>query len=168
MSAPLNPSHDPLSDQARQLEDLLPRLNRRLFEIPPGDPTGDLPLAQLRVCAFLLSGPSGMTALAEELEISVSAATQLADRLERAGLIQRISDPIDRRIRHISLTEHGVEVMETRRRRRVSRVREALAQLDLPDRAAALSALTTLLDATRRLPTAKALHEDSENGGKRV
>ena len=168
MNAPSDPAHDALTDQARQLEELLPRLNRRLFEITPGDPTGDLPLAQLRVCAFLLDGPSGMTALAEELDISVSAATQLADRLERAGLIQRISDPVDRRIRHISLTEHGVDVMEARQRRRVNRVREALSQLDRADRDAALSAITTLLDSSRRITSATGLHEDQKTAGERV
>ncbi|MEO7715470.1 MAG: MarR family winged helix-turn-helix transcriptional regulator [Capsulimonas sp.] len=168
MNAPADPAREALTDQARQLEDLLPRLNRRLFEIPPGDPTGDLPLAQLRVCGFLLGGPSGMTALAEELDISVSAATQLADRLERAGLVQRIPDPIDRRIRHISLTQHGVDVMETRQRRRISRVREVLSQLDQDECAAALSALTTLLDASRRIPSAQDLHEGSQSAGERV
>ena len=45
----------------------------------------ELPLAQLRVCGMLYDGPHPMSVLSRELGVSLSAMTQIADRLERAG-----------------------------------------------------------------------------------
>ena len=45
----------------------------------------ELPLAQLRVCGVLCDGPRPMSAVSRELGVSLSAMTQIADRLERAG-----------------------------------------------------------------------------------
>ena len=78
-------SEELLLVQAGKLESLLPTLMRRLFTLDPSHPANDLPLAQLRVCTILQAGPRTVSAIGEELRISVSAATQIADRLEKAG-----------------------------------------------------------------------------------
>ena len=49
------------------------------------DPADDLPLAQLRVCSLLVGGDRSISCLSRELGITMSATTQLADRLERTG-----------------------------------------------------------------------------------
>src|SRR5438128_8143690 len=89
-------------EQAAQLECLLPKLMRRLFTLQ--DAVSQLPLAQLRLCTILQGGPRPMSVLGEELSISVSAVTQIADRLERAGLVERVSEAEDRRMRRLRLT----------------------------------------------------------------
>ena len=79
---------------AESLTGLIPRLARGLStqgNLTPRekDLADELPLAQLRVCAVLSEGPRAMSVLGRELGVSLSALTQIADRLERARLVKR-------------------------------------------------------------------------------
>jgi DNA-binding MarR family transcriptional regulator len=141
-------SDDTLQDQAVELEQLLPRMMRRLYTLDPDHPANDLPVAQLKVCTILQSGPRTHSAISEELGISVSATTQIADRLERAGLVERIAGVDDRRTKYLQLAPHGMEMMRTRREIRVHRTRCALAQLSPEARQATLDVLRALLAAS--------------------
>jgi DNA-binding MarR family transcriptional regulator len=142
-------SDDTLCDQAARLEWLLPALLRRLFTLDPAHPVAELPLAQLRVCMILQAGPRTMSAIGEELGTTVSAVTQIADRLERAGLVERVPEGSDRRAKRLQLTPHGADVMRSRRETRIRRAAEALTPLPPATREAVLHALQTLLDASR-------------------
>jgi DNA-binding MarR family transcriptional regulator len=135
-------------EQAAELECLLPKLMRRLFQLQSDHPVSELPLAQLRLCTILQGGPRSMTMLGEELAISVSAVTQIADRLERAGLVERVAEADDRRMKLLRLTECGAKLMCDRREMRVRRVCDVLEQLAPDERAGALRALRALLDAS--------------------
>jgi DNA-binding MarR family transcriptional regulator len=135
--------------QAIILEATLPRIMRRIFTLAINHPAGDLPVAQLRTCSFLLNvGASSTTELAEELGVSVSAATQIADRLEKCGFVERMSDRHDRRIKILALTEQGKALMTERRNRRLSRVTEILDTIPAEKRDTIMAAVETLLDAT--------------------
>jgi DNA-binding MarR family transcriptional regulator len=135
------------AEQATAIADLLPRLMRRLFTFDK-DPVAELPLAQLRVCAILLGGPRPMSAISRELGISVSAMTQLADRLERARLVQRVAAESDRRIRQLQLTDRGEKMMRRREEARIERVVAALGHLSATGRQEVLAALESLLAAS--------------------
>jgi len=50
-----------------------------------------------------------MTQLASAIMFSKSGLTRLIDRIEEAGLVQRLACPGDRRSLHIALTEAGLE-----------------------------------------------------------
>lgn len=141
-------SDDILLVQAANLESLLPRLMRRLFTLDPSHPSNELTLAQLRVCTILQGGARTVSGISEELSISVSAATQIADRLERAGYVERVAEPDDRRMRKLRLTAHGDEVMRSRRETRVRGAAAALEKLPLAARAEVLHAFHVLLDAS--------------------
>ena len=58
-------------------------------------------------------GPQPRRSLADRLHCDPSNVTFLVDRLEERGLVERVSDPQDRRIKAIGLTEQGVSVRET-------------------------------------------------------
>jgi len=151
---------DEIKLQAAQLEQLLPGLARRLFTVEPDHPLADLPIAQLRVCSLLLQhGARPMSQVGDELSISLSAVTQLADRLERAGLVTRIAESApgcDRRTKRLCLTPRGEMLMISRRALRLARTEAALRHLPAVSRRAVLDALETLLDAaaTGALPAA--------------
>jgi DNA-binding MarR family transcriptional regulator len=145
-------SDEVLLAQAAKLESLLPKLMRRLFTLDPSHPANELPVAQLRVCTILQAGPRTVSAISEELGISVSAATQIADRLERAGYVERVAGQDDRRMKKLQLTVHGAEVMRSRRETRVRRAAAALEQLPPSARAEVLQALHVLLDAGLAAP----------------
>ena len=52
------------------------------------------------------------SALAKEMMLSTSAMTNRLDRLEKRGLIERTSDPEDRRGLKILLTEEGFDLAD--------------------------------------------------------
>ena len=144
-----------LAAQAAQLQDLMPRLVRRLFGLEPGDPAMELPVAQLRVCAILSDGSRTVSCLARELSISASATTQIADRLESAGFVERVAELRDRRVRRLRLTDRGAKMMRARRQRRVRQAAAVLAELSPTRREAALRALRDLLEASDAAPLKK-------------
>ncbi|MHB1038301.1 MAG: MarR family winged helix-turn-helix transcriptional regulator [Pirellulales bacterium] len=134
-------------DQAKSMASLLLELTRRLF-IPSDDRLAAmLPLAQLRVCAILYRGARSMSALGRELGVSQSAMTQIADRLERAGLVHRVTEETDRRVRSLQLTPRGEKIMRSREADRVERVTAILDRLSPKARNQALSTLEMLADA---------------------
>lgn len=135
-----------LADQAALVESLLPRIMRTLFTLEPDHPSNELPLAQLRICSVLLAaGSLSMSALGKELHTSVSAVTQMADRLEAAGYVERCADPEDRRSRCLRLTPYGLGVMTSRHQARVERVASALAALPPEQRENLVQLLGTFL-----------------------
>lgn len=119
-----------MADQTREfaarLETLMPRLIRSLFNPDPEDPLVDLPLAQLRVIRTLWHGNRTVSELSEEFGLSMSACTQMVNRLESMGLVARREDEEDRRVRHVGLSEKGRLQMRARHERRVDRAASVL------------------------------------------
>lgn len=60
----------------------------------------------------LAGGTMQMNEFARETTLTKSGATRFVDRLERAGLVTRVSCPTDRRIWQLSLTEKGRKVQK--------------------------------------------------------
>jgi MarR family transcriptional regulator, 2-MHQ and catechol-resistance regulon repressor len=94
--------------------------------------------------ALLHKGPLTVGALGEKVLLTSGSMTAAVDRLERRGLVERRSDPQDRRARVIHLTGAG---------RALGRKLFAAHELDME---AAVSALTsaeraTLLELLRKL-----------------
>jgi DNA-binding MarR family transcriptional regulator len=136
------------AEHAARLEHLMPTILRRLFSLSHAGILAEMPLAQLRVCSYLFEGPRSMSAISEELGMSTSAVTQIADRMERSGLVERISAQDDRRLKYLHLTEQAKALMEDRRIRRTRRAQEALALLPAAVRDDLLAGLEQLLQAT--------------------
>lgn len=59
-----------------------------------------------------LDTPAPMRAMAQALHCDASYVTQLTDRLEGAGLVERVADPTDRRVRQLRLTAEGARKRE--------------------------------------------------------
>jgi DNA-binding MarR family transcriptional regulator len=136
----------PLLEDAEAIAALMPKLARSLFTADH-DPADELPLAQLRVCGMLAEGPRPMSALGRELRVSLSAMTQIADRLERVRLVRRVAEDGDRRVRCLQLTPRGAKIMRQRRESRTRQVLAALGHLGPHERKQLVAALETLLAA---------------------
>jgi DNA-binding MarR family transcriptional regulator len=147
-----------LVETATELESLMPRLMRRLFTLQPENPVTEMPIAQLRICTMLQGGLRSISSIGEEIGISASAVTQIADRLERAGLVERVAEPDDRRMKNLELTHYGERLMNERREYRIRRVAEALENMAPEQRTEVLAAFQTLLDAA--ISTAHPRHDD--------
>ena len=74
----------------------------------------------IQVLIALTRGPRSVGKLAEELEVSPPAATQLVDKLAEHGMVHRHNDPADRRVVLVDYVEgmHDVArcIVEERRR----------------------------------------------------
>jgi DNA-binding MarR family transcriptional regulator len=135
----------PVDDHARQMMSLILSIARRLLAVD--DQAAELPLRQLRVCMLLHEGARTMSALSRELSVSLSAMTQIADRLERAGIVKRSLEGSDRRVRCLQLTTRGQSMMRERERTRIQRVSAIVETLSEKSRDEILSAMQVLLEA---------------------
>jgi DNA-binding MarR family transcriptional regulator len=105
------------------------------------DRTSDLPLRQLHVCATLYGGPLSMSQLSRKLGVSMSAMTQIADRLEHAGMVTRQASDPDRRVRCLILTPLGRRALQAREKVRLERLAAAFQTLDAASRRKLLAGL---------------------------
>ena len=138
--------------------------------MPPADLTAGLDYVRLHLALERLFGvvrrdsqPSGLSLTAastlRRLErngahrlcelhapegVSQPAMTQLVTRLEKEGLARRGSDPADRRVVIVSITDAGREAVERRRTGNAEALSERLRALSAADRAAILAALPAM------------------------
>ena len=125
--------------------DLLLRLARRWrrlgaeamdeHDLSPHQERGLLAVARL-VRRAEQDDPAGVriSHLAHHLGIAPRSATEVADSLEAAGLVERSPDPTDRRAVLLSLTDTGRHAVARVRDRRRSAAEEAMGALDPKDR----------------------------------
>jgi DNA-binding MarR family transcriptional regulator len=71
----------------------------------------DLPLSQGHLL-MRLDEPLPMSSIAKRMGFDASHITALIDRLEERGLIERHTDPHDRRVKRINVTEVGAAVRD--------------------------------------------------------
>jgi DNA-binding MarR family transcriptional regulator len=130
---------------------LLPGIMRRLFGPPPEQsPLWDVPLPQMRVLHKLrCRGDLTMREVAGCLGAAMSTATQLADRLEGLGLVERRADAADRRVVRLALTAVGHAAIDELERQRNERIAAAMARLTPEECEAALIGLRLLERAAR-------------------
>ena len=88
-------------------------------------------MAQLHVLHLLeRHGELAMSRLAETLDVSLSAATGLVDRIEERGFVERIRVPSDRRVVLVRITAAGRQLLENVEVLQTEFLSRALDQLD--------------------------------------
>jgi DNA-binding MarR family transcriptional regulator len=91
----------------------------------------------------MLDEPMSMRAYAEDLSCDPSNVTGLVDRAELLGLVERVPDPVDRRVRMLTLTAKGRAV-----RTRVNAELATEMAINLGSSAGDLSHIARLIDTT--------------------
>jgi DNA-binding MarR family transcriptional regulator len=87
-----------------------------------------------------------LSELAEALRIAPRSATEVADALQARGLVERTSDPTDRRAVVLMPTEAGRRVQTEIAAARAADNRDLFARLDADDRATLARILRTLAE----------------------
>src|SRR3954465_7981398 len=90
-------------------------------------------------------GPTRLGVVADHLRIAARSATDVVDRLESRGLVQRSPDPADRRAMTVSLTPQGTSVLADVDEARRSGAEEFFGTLSERERSS-LAAILTRLD----------------------
>jgi DNA-binding MarR family transcriptional regulator len=94
-----------------------------------------------------------MSPLAEELGLSMGAASTLVDRLVSRGFVERTADATDRRAVHVSLSEQGRRVLTEAKEGRQAQSRQIFDQLGPAVRPQLLVGLGALIQAWEAMPT---------------
>lgn len=138
-------SHEALTEQ---LVEYLERMYSGMRSEPAeGRSEAELTMPQFRTLMMLGHGPQRMGAIAALLTSSLSSATSMIDRLVDKGLVERASDPEDRRVVICRLTDSGRE--EVDRFWRIGRLGIARIAVHLTT-----EELRTIVDAIHLLYTA--------------
>ncbi|MEN6357451.1 MAG: MarR family transcriptional regulator [Armatimonadota bacterium] len=95
-----------------------------------------------------LHGASPIRKIAIGLEVSLSAASQLVDRLVKKGLVTRSEDVTDRRLTSIELTDAGRGVVEGMRQRKSKWFETVIESMPEKKRLALLEGLESFLKAS--------------------
>ncbi|MDI6909209.1 MarR family transcriptional regulator [Nocardioides sp.] len=107
----------------------------------------EVSLSQYRLLLVLHGrGRSTSTQCAQALGVAGSSVTRLADRLDASGHLVRGTDPDNRSVVTLELTEAGRRVVRKVTNRRRKELSKVLDRLDPAERAACASALETLHD----------------------
>ncbi|MTD53328.1 MarR family transcriptional regulator [Amycolatopsis sp. RM579] len=101
--------------------------------------------------ARLHEEPRRLTTLAVAEGVSQPSMSQLVQRLERQGLVTRISDPEDGRASLVALTESGRALLQERRRIHRERLAGLIATLPAEDAAALRLAISVIQPVVGRL-----------------
>ena len=96
----------------------------------------------------LIDEPTPMGHIADVLCCDGSTVTWIVDRLEERGLVERRSDPADRRVRLVALTQDGRRIRD-QVRTRFAEPPAAIAQLPASDQRALRDILRRALAQTR-------------------
>lgn len=104
-------------------------------------------------------GRCGVTDIADHLDVSSAAASQMIERLVQQGLLERSEDPNDRRAKQIALSPAGRELMEESIEARVRWMAELTTVLSSEEQATIVAALDALTSAAIHLDPHSQMHE---------
>jgi DNA-binding MarR family transcriptional regulator len=106
---------------------------------------GRVSLTQMHVLWLLQHhGAMSMGRLAELLDVSISNATGLIDRMDEHGLIERVRVPDDRRVVLVKPAAAGLQALSETETSKRQRMRSVLGRLPASERPIVLSALRSL------------------------
>jgi len=139
-------TEDFIDHQALRLQDLIVEMidcceDRKLLETK----RFGLPYAELK-CLILFRGERYLTAkgISGKLDVAKSRVTKLLNGLYEKGLVNRIDDPEDARIRLVSLSPKGKVLADEIGEFQKHIFREVLLRLEPQERKSVLSNLETL------------------------
>ncbi len=129
-------------------------------------PATDRGLTPSRLSVLLLLNRYGEQRpgeIATAVGIRPASMTRLTEALEDEGWVARTPDPDDRRACRLTLTDHGVQVLQDWRREGITWLSDEISTLDEAEYAALAGALPVLEKlADRRLERAAALVRGGE------
>jgi DNA-binding MarR family transcriptional regulator len=140
------------TDQAARLRAVIGRLSRRLRPTPAGTAAGLTPTRVSVLLHIVRAGSVRLSDIAEAEGLNPTMLSRVISDLVDLALVQRASDPGDRRAAWAKPTPAGRKLAERMRRERTAAVNDALTQLSDTDRhkiEQALPALEALADALK-------------------
>jgi DNA-binding MarR family transcriptional regulator len=105
-----------------------------------------IPSYQLKaLSAFTSQKTTTMGALTKNAFVNKSSMSEMIKRLEKAGLVQRMRNPLNQREVQVSLTAQGLALQKKITQTRTREMQQTFTELDLHDQAALVEALDTAI-----------------------
>ena len=147
---------------AYTLTDVVARLRRVLRASIRADyPWESLPMAQVELLQSLAeAAPARVGDLATRLRLAPSTVSGLISQMMTAGLVERGTDPADRRVAVVEPSEHGRRQLADWHAAHRERIAAALGDLEPRERAAIDAALPALAQLVDRLAEQPREHRD--------
>ncbi|WP_219107504.1 MarR family winged helix-turn-helix transcriptional regulator [Austwickia sp. TVS 96-490-7B] len=120
----------------------LGRITRSVRRAAPPTPLGHGGFSALST--LLAEGPIRPGRLAELEGISAPSTTRVLATLESAGLVERTTDPADRRAHLVTATDNGRSMLDSRRGNRLQVLHDRVRELSPADQATLAAALPVL------------------------
>ena len=114
----------------------------------------DLTLPQIRTLYLLVSGPARITDISQAQEMARPNASNMVERLVKKGLVERVSDPNDRRVALARLTDRGREAVEAVNRSSFVAIERVAAFLSIDELELVAQAMEVLKRGVERLKAA--------------
>ncbi|HXG23408.1 MAG TPA: MarR family transcriptional regulator [Chthonomonadales bacterium] len=127
-------------------------LKSLVFRNNPDSPLNALPISQLR-CLHVVAENEGqkMLDLSHRLEIKLPALSQIVDRLVKREMLVRQTDPNDRRIVRLELTEKARTILAEAHAMRQARLEATARNLEPKAMRKVIEGLTLLAAAAERV-----------------
>jgi len=136
------------------LEQLEPLIARQRKAVAQQGCFRTISSTQLHVLLLLESqGPTQMSRLAEQLDVSLPNVTGIVERMVERNLLERTRSDDDRRIVEVAVTETGRETVEEIDMIRRSQLAAVICRLSAEQQARALRTFTELRRAAEALQT---------------
>ena len=130
-----------VAEMAARLRLSSTRLARRLRQQAG---TGHTPSQLSALATVERHGPLTLGALAEHERVAPPSITKLLAKLEADGLVERATDPDDRRVQRVSITKAGSDLMAESRRRKTTWLTARIRELPPEEQARLADALDVL------------------------
>jgi DNA-binding MarR family transcriptional regulator len=117
------------------------RLARRLRQ---QSGTGHTPSQLSALASVDRHGPLTLGALAEHERVAPPSITKVVAKLEADGLVERATDPTDRRVQHVTATKAGRDLLAETRRRKTTWLTARIRELPAEEQARLAAALDVL------------------------
>jgi DNA-binding MarR family transcriptional regulator len=96
-------------------------------------------------------GNAGVSNLGDHLGVSNAAASQMVERLVEEKLIERVEDPDDRRMKKITLTDHGMQVIKESINARLDWIRDLADDLTPEEKKRITASIQLMVEKVREL-----------------
>lgn len=145
--AAVDPRHE-LTDRIFELRTVMKRLFGAGIYRELREELQSVTIHQLTALGHLKAGSVTMRELAKELDVTESSATAVTDRLVRQRLVERLSDPTDRRVVRLALSEDGAALVKRLDEAAASKIGEMVTALTDGQLTQLVDILETLADAS--------------------
>ncbi len=124
--------------------------------------TTGLSMPQVTLLMLLFHrGHKGLHEIAEKMDFTGPAASQLVDKLVQAGLVERKESTEDRRAREVALSEKGLELLSRLGDAHSHFLKNLVGVMTPQERALVHDAIPILIDAEKRLT--ESMHASRES-----